>query len=134
MKLDPRLHHYAQNITQGTLETVLEMYALLNCEVVYRPNNGYAWAMVGQKDLRFAIQIVEVPEKPIEDLDIKRRTHIAFLSDVPGEVIAKIGRWAQDKGIVFRQGGWSPKEQYFDLPDIFVNFVVEVMHTSIEES
>jgi len=90
--------------------------------------------MVGQSQLRFAIQIVEVDDKPIDDLDLKRKVHIAFLSDDPQALIEKVEVWAKDKGIQFRQGGWSEKERYFDLPDIFVNFVVEVMHTSIEES
>ncbi len=131
--IDPRLHHYAQNISNGTLEDVLEIYAILGCEIVYRPNNSYQWAMVAQQPLRFAIQIVEVEEKPISDIDLKRKVHVAFISDNPQEVIDKVEAWAQKKNIRFRQGGWSDKEKYFDLPDIFVNFVIEVMHTSIEE-
>ena len=130
---NPRLHHYAQNITKDTLEDVLEMYKLFNCDVVYRPNNGYNWAMVGQPQLRFAIQIVETEEQPISDIELKRNAHVAFLSDDPQELIDKVKAWAESKNIQFRQGGWSDKERYFDLPDIFINFVVEVMHTSIEE-
>ena len=133
MKIDPRLHHYAQNIVPNSLERVIEMYVLLGCKVVYRPNNGYNWAMVAQEPLNFAIQIVEVEEKPIIDLDIKRKVHIAFLSDNPKKIIQKIEGWAKQNNIAFREGGWSEKERYFDLPEIFVNFVVEVMHTSIEE-
>lgn len=133
MKSDPQLHHYAQNIVQGSLEHVIEMYKLLNFEVVYRPNNGYNWAMIGQMQLRFAIQIVETEEKPITNIELKRKTHVAFLSDNPQEVINKVEAWAKDKNISFRQGGWSDTERYFDLPDIFINFVVEIMHSSIEE-
>lgn len=132
MKIDPRLHHYCQNITKGNLDVVVEMYQLLNFKVVYTPPNG-DWIMVGQDQLRFAIQITQVEDTPIVDIDIKRRTHIAFLSDNPQEVISKVEAWANNKNIKFRQGGWSDKEKYFDLPDIFVNFMVEVMHTSIEE-
>ncbi len=133
MKLDPRLHHYAQNVYKGTLEDVLEMYTLFNCGVVYRPNNGYKWAMVAQSQLQFAIQIVEVDDLPISDIELKRKVHIAFISDNPQEIIDKVESWANSKNIKFRQGGWSDKERFFDLPDLFVNFVVEVMHTSIEE-
>ena len=133
MKSDPHLHHYAQNISKNTLEDVLDMYKIFNCNVVYRPNNGYKWAMIAQKDLRFAIQIVESNENPISDLDIKRKTHIAFLSDNPKEIVDKVEKWAKKKNISFRKDSWSKKELYFDLPNIFINFVVEVMHTSIEE-
>lgn len=131
MKIDPRIHHYCQNITKGNLELVVEMYKLLKFKVVYTPPNK-DWIMVGQDEPRFAIQIIQADDKPIEDIDKKRQTHIAFLSDNPQAVIDGIEKWAKNKGIKFRQGGWSAIERYFDLPDIFVNFVVEVMHTSIE--
>lgn len=131
--IDPRLHHCCHNITTGSLDKVLEMFDLLKCPVVYRPNNGYRWAMVGQPQLDFSLQVSEVSGKPIDDLETKCQVHIAFISDNPREVIDQIEKWASDKGISFREGGWSEKERYFDLPELFVNFVVEVMHTSIEE-
>ena len=131
MKIDPKLHHYCQNITRGSLDLVVEMYKLLKFKVVYTPPSE-DWIMVGQDDLRFAIQITQVDDKPIEDLDMKRKTHIAFLSDDPQGVIDGVEAWAKNENLKFRQGGWSPIERYFDLPDVFVNFVVEVMHTSIE--
>ncbi len=135
MDRDSRLHHYCQNITKGHLQDMVEMYKLLGLDVVYTPPpSKFPWVMVGQPQLRFAIQITEVTDAPIENLDKKRQTHIAFLSDNPQEVIDKVGVWAEGKGFKFRDGGWSKIERYFDLPDIFVNFVVEVMHTSIEES
>jgi len=133
MKSDPRLHHYCQNVTRGHLTDVVEMYEMFNFKVVYTPPNNNRWIMVGQKQLRFAIQIAEVSDSPITNIDIKKRTHIAFISDDPQAIIDKVEIWAKSKNINFRQGGWSDKERYFDLPDIFVNIVVEIMHTSIEE-
>lgn len=133
MNVDPRLHHYCQNVTTGSLEMVLEMYRLLDCNVVYRPPGGATWAMVGQKQLRFAIQVAEVSDTPIADISKKCQVHAAFISDDPQALINKIDSWAQQKGLAFRQGGWSQIERYFDLPDLFVSFVVEIMHTSIEK-
>jgi hypothetical protein len=133
MEINPRLHHYCQNIKKGYLNEVVEMYKLLNLKIVYIPTDNAGWIMVGQEQLRFAIQIAEVSDEPIIDINKKIQTHIAFISDNPQEIINKIESWARAKSFKFRQGGWSLKELYFDLPDIFVNFVVEIMHTSIEE-
>lgn len=133
MKSDPILHHYCQDIAKGHLKDVVEMYALLGFDVVYDPGGKAGWIMVGQKQLRFAIQIAEVPNAPIADIDTKRQTHVAFISDDPQAVVKKVQQWAESKGFKFRQGQWSPIEIFFDLPDIFINFVVEVMHTSIEK-
>lgn len=109
------------------------MYELLGFEVVYRPPGDKTWAMVGQTQLRFAIQIVEDDNTPIQDLEEKRKTHIALISDDPQGVVDRVKEWAKDNGHDFREGGWSDIERYFDLPNIFINFVVEVMHTSIED-
>lgn len=128
-----RLHHYCQNIKRGYLNEVVEMYKLLGFDVVYTPPEG-DWIMVGQPDLHFSIQIAQVDDIPEKDLDIKKRTHIAFISDNPQEILNKIKKWAEINNIKYREGGWSDIERYFDLPDIFINFVAEVMHTSIEES
>lgn len=133
MNPSARLHHYCQNITRGHLADVVEMYKLLDFDVVYDPGHNAGWIMVGQKQPRFAIQITEVDAVPIQDIDIKKRTHVAFISDDLQAVIKKIKEWATNKGFAFREGGWSEIERFYDLPDIFVNFVVEVMHTSIEE-
>ncbi len=115
------------------MHNVIEMYELLNFKVVYTPPGDAGWTMVGQEQLRFAIQITEVSDVPVEDIRQKMKTHIAFISDDPQRIIDSIRVWAEKKGLRFREGGWSKIERYFDLPDVFVNFVVEVMHTSIEK-
>lgn len=133
MKTDPRLHHSCFNIAEGSLEKAIEAFALFDCVVVYRPSGDASWAMIGQKQLRFAIQLAEISGVPVQDMQEKRRTHIAFISDDPRAVIEKVSLWAKKEGIAFREGGWSKIERYFDLPEIFMDFVVEVMHSSIEK-
>lgn len=130
---NPILHHYAQQIIPNSLGDVLEMYEKLNCKVIYKPETKIPWALVGQEQLKFAIQVLESESKPIEDLEIKKQAHVGFISDNPRELLNEIKNWADSKNIKFREGGWSEKEFYFDLPDVFINFVVEVMHTSIVE-
>ena len=133
MEKNPRLHHFCQNITSGHLADMVEMYRILECEVVYIPPDNKTWLMVGQRPLNFAIQIAEVSDIPIEDINKKVQTHVAFISENPKETIQKIKSWAENEGFKFIEGKWSDIELYFDLPEIFVNFVVEVMHTSIEK-
>jgi hypothetical protein len=45
-----------------------------------------------------------------------------------------VKKWAESKNIRFREGGWSEIERYFDLPDLFINSVIEIMHNSVDES
>jgi len=125
------LHHFAYNIRPNKLELVLELFELLGCTIAYREGNS-RWCQIEQKPIPIDIQIIEREDDSIP-LDIKTSTHIAFLSESPKEDIDRIEKWAKNKNIQFVRGGWSDKELWFDLPNVFTNFVVEIMHTSIVE-
>jgi hypothetical protein len=126
-----KLHHFAYNVTPNKLELVLEFLKKLGCTLAYREKNA-RWCLIKQKPIPINIQIIETKDKPIP-IKKKINTHIAFLSDNPKKDIEVIKKWSKIKGIKFRQGGWSNRELWFDLPEIFINFVIEIMHTSIVE-
>lgn len=128
---DPQLHHTAKRITPNSLEKVIEVFEQLRCKLTYRPD-GARWAMVGQDGLAFDIQLVEVDEKPVQS-KTRASSHVAFISNTPAEQIERVEKWAAQNGIRFEKGGWSDKELWFDLPDLFVDFVVEVMQVSITQ-
>ncbi|MBX4187470.1 MAG: hypothetical protein KW802_04460 [Candidatus Doudnabacteria bacterium] len=130
MKEDPKLHHVCKRISQNSLETVLEMFELLGCKVVYRPPGGVQWAMVKQGDLDFLIQLAEVGDSPMVGKG-RVGSHVGFISEHPEEVISKVEDWAKSNNLRFEKGGWSKLEFWFDLPDLFVDWVVEVMHVDI---
>ena len=127
-----KLHHFAYNIKPNSLELVLELFEQLGCTLFYRKENA-RWCMIKQKQVQISIQIIETQDQSIP-IQKKINTHLAFLSKNPQEDIEKIKQWSEDKNIKFRQGGWSDKELWFDFPDLFVNFVIEIMHTSIVKS
>jgi len=125
------LHHFAYNITPNNLELVLELLKKLGCTLGYREGDA-RWCMIEQKPIPIDIQVIETKDNPIS-ISKKTNTHIAFLSDTPKEDVKEIEKWAKSKKIKFKQGNWSDKELWFDLPEIFVNFVIEIMHTSVVE-
>ena len=129
--METKLHHFAYDITQDNLELVVELLEKLGCKLSYREENS-EWCLVQQKQIPIYIQIIETKHSPLPT-DLKIDTHIAFLSNTPKKDIEEIKQWVENKGIRFRQGAWSDKELWFDLPDIFVNFVIEIMRKSIAE-
>ena len=129
--MNVKLHHVSYNIAPNSLELVLELLEKLGCPLAYREKNA-RWCMIQQKPNPINIQIIETKDQPIP-IEKKTNTHIAFLSDTPKEDIEEIKQWSKDNNIKFRQDGWSDKELWFDLPDVFINFVIEIMHTSIVE-
>jgi len=47
--------------------------------------------------------------------------------------VVLIKKWVEGKGKSFKNGAWSAREFYFDCPDVFIDFVVEIMHKSVVE-
>lgn len=125
------LHHCEHRITKNSLEIVRELFQVLGCHISYQ-ENGTSRVMVSQNNLSFDIQLVEVDDEPIMS-KTRINSHIAFLSEDPREVIVEIEKWCQQRNVTFTKGAWNNKGYYFDLPEIFVDFVVEVMHTSVAE-
>ena len=132
MKTDPQLHHTSVKIVQGSLESVIHVFELLGCQVFYRHPSGQS-VMVGQHAVPlFDIQLTEVQQQP-QDNQHKVYSHVAFISEDPAAKIEAVEVWAKENKIAFTRGGWSERELWFDLPDLFVDFVIEVMHVSITE-
>ena len=126
---DLELHHFAHRIAKGSLEFVIELFEQMGFFVSYREKDA-RWAMIKQKSVNVDIQLIETDDKPLKT-DIKTNCHIAFLSDNPEKEVERIKEWIESKNRKFVQGKWSDKEFWFDLPEIFIDFVIEVMNTSI---
>lgn len=123
------LHHCAKRIAPQSLEFVMELFAQLNCKESYH-KPGARWAMAQQNGNGMILQFIGTAQKP-QKMDVKKNSHIAFLSKNPEEDIAKIKKWVEGKGKSFASGAWSDREFYFDCPDVFVDFVVEIMNESV---
>lgn len=109
----------------------MELFAKLGCKTSYVEKDS-RFAMIKQKGKDMIVQLIETDQKP-ENTEIKKKSHIAFLSDNPKQTIHYIKKWVKAKGVKFKDGAWSDKEFYFDCPDVFADFVIEIMDTRIVE-
>jgi hypothetical protein len=126
-------HHTSFGIAPGMLGRATQCFELLGCSVVFKPDDDSRWLMVEHADCPFAFQLYETDDQGIEPLARKRQTHIAFLSADPAAVLDSVRQWAHGNGMRFLSGEWASTQLYFDLPEVFVFGVVEVMHTSVVE-
>lgn len=125
------LHHCAKRIAPKTLEFVMELFKQLDCKESYW-EEGARWAMIEQSGKSMIIQFIETKQNP-QEINIKRNSHVAFLSENPEKDIERIGSWIKTQGFKFESGSWSDKEHYFDCPEVFIDFVIEVMHKSVAD-
>jgi hypothetical protein len=57
----------------------------------------------------------------------KQRSQVSFLSDTPQEALATLAAWLRARGLEATVGSYSDREFYLDVPDAFVDFVLEAM-------
>ncbi len=57
----------------------------------------------------------------------KQRSQGSFLSDTPKAALEDLAAWVRARGLVASVGAYSDKEFYLDVPDAFVDFVIEAM-------
>ena len=57
----------------------------------------------------------------------KRLSQVSFLSETPEAHLKKLAAWARARGLEGSVGSYSTKEFYLDIPEAFVDFVIEAM-------
>jgi len=63
----------------------------------------------------------------------KRRSQVSFLSTEPREALAGLAAWLLAHGLKAEIGSYSKREFYLDVPDAFVDFVVEAMRPELAD-
>jgi hypothetical protein len=127
--MNTTLHHFAYNISPQMLDVTIKLFELLGLEVSFRFPSGKACNMKSPgKDLE--IQLIE-KEHDVMLTPIRRTTHIAFLSNNPEQTIEKLKEWAEKNQQQHEVGKWSDVSHWFDLTEIFLNFAIEILDSSV---
>ena len=127
-----RLHHCSKRISQDSLEFVMALFEKLGCRQSFWAD-GARWAMIEQQGRDSIVQFIET-DQPSQSTKEKRNSHIAFLSPDPRTDISEIAHWIAGQNRKVLTGQWSDREFYLDCPDVFIDFVIEIMDDKIVES
>ncbi len=57
----------------------------------------------------------------------KSRSQVSFLSETPQAALEHLAAWARAHGLEAAVGSYSGKEFFLDVPEAFVDFVIEAM-------
>ena len=86
--------------------------------------------MVKYPGIDMRIQLIET-DLLAEETEKKRNSHIAFISEDPEQELERMKEIIESMWLRYIQWSRSEKEFYFDCPDIFIDFVIEIMNTSV---
>ncbi len=118
-----RFNHVAQRVDARHFETVVQMLAERLGFVLLRRTERSAW--LRQPGTNVDLQLSR-SDTAGRDAD-KSRSQVSFLSETPQADLERLAAWARERGLDAHVGAYSGREFYLDLPEAFVDFVVEAM-------
>lgn len=63
----------------------------------------------------------------------KLRSQISFLSETPRADLEELAKWAHDHGLKAEVNAYSDREFYLDVPEAFIDFVIEAMRPELAD-
>ena len=118
-----RFDHVAHRVDARHFEAVLELFATRLGFVLLRRTERAAWLRQPGRDVDLQLSRSDAAQR---DAD-KRRSQIAFLSEAPKVALDDLAAWCRTHGLTAEVGAYSDREFFLDLPDAFVDFVIEAM-------
>lgn len=118
-----KLNHVANRLNSRHFETVVEMLKTRLDFVELRRTERSIWLRQPgtNVDLQFSRS-----DSTTRDAD-KLRSQVSFLSEKPRQDLQELAAWAGEHGLEASVGSYSDREFYLDVPDAFVDFVIEAM-------
>lgn len=124
-----RFNHVANRLDTRHFEAVVEMLRTRLGFVELRRTERAIWLRQpgASIDLQFSRS-----ETTRRDED-KRRSQVSFLSETPQQDLEALAAWFAARGLLASVGAYSDREFYLDVPDAFVDFVIEAMRPELAD-
>ncbi|RAI58780.1 hypothetical protein [Roseicella frigidaeris] len=124
-----RLNHAANRLDARHFDTVVEMLRSQLGFVELRRTARAVWLRQpgANVDLQFSRS-----ETVGRDAD-KLRSQVSFLDEAPRAALERLADWARAHGLAAEIGAYSDREFWLDLPEAFVDFVIEAMRPELAD-
>lgn len=118
-----KLNHVANRLNDRHFGTVVAMLKAKLGFIELRQTERAIWLRQPgtNVDLQFS------RSDTIERAADKLRSQVSFLSETPCAALEDLAAWARAHGMEATVGSYSGKEFFLDLPEAFVDFVIEAM-------
>ncbi|MBK1658881.1 hypothetical protein [Paracraurococcus ruber] len=124
-----RFNHVANRLHPARFETVVEMLPGQFGFVVLRRTERAIWLRQPGTDVDLQFSHSKTANRDADKL----RSQVSFLSDTPREALEALADWARSRGMQAVVGAYSDREFWLDLPEAFVDFVIEAMRPELAE-
>lgn len=124
-----QFNHFANRVNAAHFEVIVELFKSQLGFLELRRSEMSIW--MRQPGANIDIQFSQSLAKN-RDED-KRGSQVSFITSSPRESLDSIASWCTSRGLKSEIGSWSDKEYFLDLPEAFVDFVIEAMTPDLAE-
>lgn len=124
-----KFNHVANRLDARYFEAVVEMLKVKLGFFELRRTERAIWLRQpgGNIDLQFS------RSPSVHRDDDKIRSQVSFLSETPRADLEDLAAWAAAHDMKATVGSYSDREFYMDIPEAFVDFVVEAMRPELAD-
>lgn len=124
-----KLNHAANRLDAKHFETIVDMLRARLGFVELRRTDRAIWLRQpgANVDLQFSRS-----QSANRDAD-KLRSQVSFLSETPRQDLEDLASWAHERGLKAEVAAYSDREFYLDIPEAFVDFVIEAMRPELAD-
>jgi hypothetical protein len=124
-----RLNHAANRLDGKHFETIVEMLKARLGFIELRRTERAIWLRQPGANVDLQFSRSQIPNRDADKL----RSQVSFLSETPREDLEELASWIRERKLKAEVGAYSDREFYLDVPDAFVDFVIEAMRPDLAD-
>jgi hypothetical protein len=124
-----KLNHAANRLDVKHFETIVDMLKARLGFVELRRTERAIWLRQPGANVDLQFSRSQIANR---DAD-KQRSQVSFLSETPRQDLDELAGWAHERGLKAEVGAYSDREFYLDVPEAFVDFVIEAMRPELAD-
>jgi hypothetical protein len=124
-----KLNHTANRLDAKHFETIVDMLKARLGFVELRRTDRAIWLRQPGVNVDLQFSRSQIANRDADKL----RSQVSFLSETPRQDLEELAFWAHERGLKAEVAAYSDREFYLDIPEAFVDFVIEAMRPELAD-
>jgi hypothetical protein len=124
-----KLNHAANRLDAKHFETIVDMLKARLGFIELRRTERAIWLRQPGANVDLQFSRSQIPNRDADKL----RSQVSFLSETLHQDLEELASWVREHGLEAEVGAYSDQEFYLDVPEAFVDFVIEAMRPELAD-
>jgi hypothetical protein len=124
-----KLNHAANRLDAKHFETIVDMLKTRLGFTELRRTDRAIWLRQPGANVDLQFSRSQIANRDADKL----RSQVSFLSETPRQDLEELASWARERALKAEVAAYSDREFYLDVPEAFVDFVIEAMRPELAD-